>query len=145
MSVFAIAFSLYILSLQTRAHRYTQTFPKILGPGLTARLLHLSDTVRAAELVPSGFIADLIPGPDILKSVVELLEKKLPRLAQLSIQANKGLVRNAETRKELHAANERELAVLEERYVHEDSLSALRRFKADQEAKKNKDSRKSKL
>jgi enoyl-CoA hydratase/carnithine racemase len=108
-----------------------------LGPGLSTRLLQLSETVKAPELVPSGFIAELIPG-DILSTVIAKLEEKLPTLSQSSIEANKAQIRDAETRKKLHAVNDGELAVLATRYGHPDAVEAIRRFKAEQEAKKKK-------
>jgi hypothetical protein len=101
------------------------------------RLLQLSETVNAPELVPSGFIAELIPG-DILRAVIAKLEDKLPTLSQASFQANKAQLRDAETRRKLHEVADGEFAALANLFDHPHAVGAIRRFKEEQEAKKKK-------
>jgi len=113
------------------------TFPAVLGPSLTTRLLYLAETVSLKDVLShaSGFVTAVLPAEGIQEEVLSQLEARLEGLSYQSILASKGLVKSESVRKMLHDTNRREMAVLAERVKSEDHRMALTRF---QERRKNK-------
>lgn len=112
------------------------TFPALLGQTLSTRLLYLSETVPVDELASTGLIAEILPHDRLAEVVLEKVAKKLEGLSYGSIVASKSLVRSPETRRSLHAVNEREMRVLAERVASEDHRQALVRFQERRKQKK---------
>lgn len=108
------------------------TFPRILGPALTARLLYLSEEIKAPELVPSGFLTAILPTPDFKNRVLSHADDIATRLSITSIITSKSLVRNKEECKKLRDISAKELDVLFKLQAGPDFQESIRKYQERQ-------------
>ncbi|KAK0533388.1 Enoyl-CoA delta isomerase 2, mitochondrial [Tilletia horrida] len=134
----------------------SKLFPEILGPSLTARLLYYSDEVKAEELLPSGFVSEVVPPSQadartLPSYVLSRLADRLgvPRdptdalkpggytkLSYASILRSKALRRDQLARAELHKLNRKEMEQVAQIMASEEFPMGVLRFATRQAEKK---------
>ncbi|CAD6887607.1 unnamed protein product [Tilletia laevis] len=142
----------------------SRLFPEILGPTLTARLLYWSDEVKSEELLPSGFVSEVVPpskaDPRTLHTyALSRLADRLgvpanptdalkpggyTKLSYASILRSKALRRDQLARAELHRLNEKEMESVTQIMASEEFPLGVLRF-ANRQAEKKKAAAASKL
>ena len=111
------------------------TFPSILGPSLTTRLLYLSETISLEEISRTALITEVLKKDGIQTEVISRLEGRLKGLSYNSIITSKGLVRSPAYKEMLHQVNQKEMKAVAESIKSDDHRDALILFKARREAK----------
>eukprot|EP01127_Copromyxa_protea_P006951 TRINITY_DN16886_c0_g1_i1.p1 TRINITY_DN16886_c0_g1~~TRINITY_DN16886_c0_g1_i1.p1 ORF type:complete len:291 (-),score=67.49 TRINITY_DN16886_c0_g1_i1:71-898(-) len=109
-------------------------FPAVMGPSKANEMLLMGKTMTAAELERCGLISGVFPAA----SFHEELLKKAEILASYppnALQQTKALTRDKEM---LLAVNEKELALLVDRFLSPESISAVMAFMQQQSNKKAK-------
>lgn len=112
------------------------TFPPILGPTLTTRLLYLSEIIPAKELVPSGFVSEIIPSDNFYQTVLERITKYVHSITPNSLAVSKALVRDKNERARLREVNRVELEQVKKQMMSDDFKEGIMRFAAKYAEKK---------
>ncbi|KAL9937084.1 hypothetical protein V8E36_004319 [Tilletia maclaganii] len=134
----------------------SRLFPQILGPALAARLLYYSEEVKAEELLPSGFVAEVVPPSQadartLHSYALTRLADRLgippnradalqpggyTKLSFASIVRSKALRRDQVSRAELHRLNEKEMESVAQIMSSAEFPLGVRRFALRQAEKK---------
>ncbi|KAE8231471.1 hypothetical protein CF326_g3514 [Tilletia indica] len=142
----------------------SRLFPQILGPTLTARLLYYSEDIKAEELLPSGFVSEVVPPSQadsrtLHSYVLSRLADRLgvpadptqalkpggyTKLSYASIMRSKALRRDQLARAELHRLNEKEMDSVAHIMASEEFPLGVLRF-ANRQAEKKRLAAASKL
>ncbi|CAD5209336.1 unnamed protein product [Bursaphelenchus okinawaensis] len=104
----------------------TYTFNKLLGTSRAQDLLLFNRTITAKEALDWGLVARLVP-KDQFEEETEKLLKSYSKLPKNSLRINKVMSRELEKEK-LHQVHQREMKMLRERFLSEESLEATKRF-----------------
>ncbi|KAG9307242.1 hypothetical protein G9A89_017070 [Geosiphon pyriformis] len=111
-------------------------FPKIFGYSVANEFLLMGRKFTASELERLGFISRIIPSDNFLQNVLELANAAAKYPYNAMIQT-KNLIRVTE-REELVKVNKREIDVLVERWLSDESKQAIQEFvKASQQKRNN--------
>lgn len=103
-------------------------FPRIMGPAKANEMLLAGRKLTAMEAHQCGLVTDVIPH-DNFQEEIERRVQALGKLPPKSLRLSKELIRDS-SRDLLHEANEKEAALLEERWLSEECMQAIMNFMA---------------
>jgi len=103
-------------------------FPRIMGPAKANEMLLAGRKLTAIEAFNCGLVSEVIPH-DKFTDEIQNKVQALGRLPPKSLRLSKQLIRDS-FRGMLHEANEKEAALLEERWLSEECMQAIMNFMA---------------
>ncbi|KAL1917175.1 uncharacterized protein VTP21DRAFT_4831 [Calcarisporiella thermophila] len=114
-------------------------FPRIMGPARANEMLLLGRKFSAEEYERAGMLTRILPAENFMEQVLRIAEEAalLPPNAVLQ---TKELIRVID-REELDRVNDREMTLLKERFLSEESMEAIIKFMTERSNKKSKSSK----
>lgn len=101
-------------------------FPRIMGPAKASEMLFAGRKLTAVEAHDCGLVTDVFPHDKFMDEVQNRVQA-MAKLPPKSLRLSKQLIRDT-FRGMLHDANEKEAALLEERWLSEECMQAIMTF-----------------